>query len=158
MIGVCGGGAADGDDCAAAEEVGRGIADAGAVLVTGGSTGVMEAASRGAARAGGLVLGVLRGADPGEANAYCTISLPTGMGEARNFLIVRFAEAVIAVGGEWGTLSEIAFARKIGRPVVLLRPGRFESLALETARDAGDAVERAIRHATAARASQFRTH
>ncbi|HEY6653707.1 MAG TPA: TIGR00725 family protein [Solirubrobacterales bacterium] len=102
----------------AAEEVGRRIAEAGAVLICGGRGGVMEAASRGAAEAGGTVIGVLPTLSPGDANPYVTHAVATGIGEARNLAVVASGEAVIAVGGEWGTLSEIAHARKIGRPVV----------------------------------------
>ena len=94
------------------------IAEAGAVLVCGGLGGAMEAAARGAAAEGGAVLGLLPGADRGAANAFVTIAVPTGMGEMRNALIVRAADAVIAVGGEFGTLSEIALALKMGKPVV----------------------------------------
>jgi uncharacterized protein (TIGR00725 family) len=111
----------DPQELADAEEVGRLLARAGAVLVNGGSTGVMEAASRGAAGGGGTVVGILPGFDRAEANPHVTIALPTGMGEMRNALIARSADTLIAVGGEFGTLSEIAFALKIGKPVVGLR-------------------------------------
>jgi uncharacterized protein (TIGR00725 family) len=104
-----------------AEAVGRGIAEAGAVLVCGGLTGVMEAASRGAAEAGGTVVGVLPTLSPADANAYVTHAVATGTGHARNLAVVASGAAVIAVGGEWGTLSEIAYARKLGRPVVAIQ-------------------------------------
>jgi hypothetical protein len=104
-----------------AEEVGRRIAEAGAVLVCGGRTGVMEAASRGASEAGGTVIGILPGISPAEANPHVTVAVATGIGEARNLAVVASGEAVIAVGGEWGTLSEIAHARKLGRPVVAIQ-------------------------------------
>jgi len=104
-----------------AEEVGRLLARAGAIVLNGGSTGVMEAASRGAAAEGGTVVGILPGFDRAEANEHVTVALPTGMGEMRNALIARSADVLIAVGGEFGTLSEIAFALKIGKPVVGLR-------------------------------------
>jgi uncharacterized protein (TIGR00725 family) len=81
----------------------------------------MEAASRGAAEAGGTVIGVLPTLSPADANPYVTHAVATGIGEARNLAVVASGEAVIAVGGEWGTLSEIAHARKIGRPVVAIR-------------------------------------
>ena len=100
-----------------AEEVGRLLAEAGAVVVTGGLGGVMEAASKGAHEAGGTTLGILPGTDRGEANPWVGVAVPTGIGEARNALVVRAADGVIAVGGAWGTLSEIAFARKTGKPV-----------------------------------------
>jgi uncharacterized protein (TIGR00725 family) len=104
-----------------AEAVGRGIAEADAVLVCGGLTGVMEAASKGAAEAGGTVVGILPTLSAANANPYVTYAVATGIGEARNLAVVASGEAVIAVGGEWGTLSEIAYARKLGRPVVAIR-------------------------------------
>jgi uncharacterized protein (TIGR00725 family) len=104
-----------------AEAVGRGIAEAGAVLVCGGLSGVMEAASRGAAEAGGTVVGVLPTLSAADANPYVSCVVATGIGEARNLAVVASGAAVIAVGGEWGTLSEIAYARKLGRPVVAMQ-------------------------------------
>jgi uncharacterized protein (TIGR00725 family) len=104
-----------------AEEVGRRIAEAGAVLVCGGRTGVMEAASRGAEEAGGTVVAVLPSLSTDDANAHVTHAIATGIGEARNLAVVASGAAVIAVGGEWGTLSEIAYSRKIGRPVVAIQ-------------------------------------
>jgi uncharacterized protein (TIGR00725 family) len=120
-VAVVGPGVATTEEEALAEEVGELLARAGAVVVCGGSTGVMEAASRGAAGAGGTVVGILPGFDRSEANPFVTIAIPTGMGEMRNALIARTADALLAVGGEFGTLSEIAFALKVGRPVVGLR-------------------------------------
>jgi uncharacterized protein (TIGR00725 family) len=104
-----------------AEAVGRGIAEAGAVLVCGARTGVMEAASKGASEAGGAVVGVLPSLSRADANPYVTHVVATGIGEARNLAVVASGDAVIAVGGEWGTLSEIAYARKLGRPVVAMQ-------------------------------------
>jgi uncharacterized protein (TIGR00725 family) len=104
-----------------AEAVGRGIAESGAVLVCGGRTGVMEAASKGAADAGGTVIGVLPTLATEDANAYVTHAIATGTGHARNLAVVASGEAVIAIGGEWGTLSEIAFARRLGKPVVAIQ-------------------------------------
>jgi uncharacterized protein (TIGR00725 family) len=101
-----------------AEEVGRAVAEAGAVLVCGGLGGVMEAACRGARAGGGLTVGILPGRDRADANRYVDIAIPTGMGEARNSLVVRAADAVVAVAGEYGTLSEIALALQAGIPVV----------------------------------------
>jgi len=101
-----------------AETVGRLLAERGAVLLCGGLGGVMEAAARGAKQRGGLTVGILPGADPGEANPYIDVPLATGMGEMRNALIVRAAQAAIAIGGGWGTLSEIAMAQRIKTPVV----------------------------------------
>jgi uncharacterized protein (TIGR00725 family) len=116
-------GASEGDEeiLRDAEAVGRAIAEADAVLVCGGLTGVMEAASRGAAEAGGTVVAVLPTLSPADANPYVTYVVATGTGHARNLAVVASGEAVIAVGGEWGTLSEIAYARKLGRPVVTLQ-------------------------------------
>lgn len=102
----------------AAEEVGRLLAAGGHTLVTGGYGGVMEAASRGAA--GTTVVGILSGNDRREANDFVTVAIPTGLGEMRNALIVRAADAVICVGGSWGTLSEVALAIRTGVPVVML--------------------------------------
>ena len=104
-----------------AEAVGRGLAEAGVVLVCGGRGGVMEAACRGAAAAGGEAIGIVPGHDLGEANPFCTRVIATGIGHARNLAVVASGEAVIAIGGEWGTLSEIGHARAIGRSVIALR-------------------------------------
>lgn len=116
-------GASQGDEeiLGDAEAVGRGLAEAGAVLVCGGLSGVMEAASKGASEAGGSVLGVLPTLSTADANSYVTHAIATGTGHARNLAVVASGDAVIAVGGEWGTLSEIAYARKLGRPVVTLQ-------------------------------------
>lgn len=103
-----------------AEEVGRRLADEGAVLLCGGLGGVMEAASRGAAEAGGTVIGIVPWDSPAQANPHCTHVVSTGIGYARNLAVVASGEAVIAVGGEWGTLSEIGHARQLGRTVVAL--------------------------------------
>ena len=120
QISVIGGSQGSDELLAKADEVGRRIADAGAVLVCGGRTGVMEAASKGASEAGGTVVGVLPTLSTAEANPYVTHAVATGIGEARNLAVVASGAAVIAVGGEWGTLAEIAYARKIGRPVVAI--------------------------------------
>jgi uncharacterized protein (TIGR00725 family) len=104
-----------------AEEVGRRLAEAGVALVCGGGGGVMEAAARAAAEAGGTVIGIVPGDSPADANEYCTHVVATGIGHARNLAVVASGEAVIAIGGEWGTLSEIGFARVIGHEVVALR-------------------------------------
>lgn len=101
-----------------AEEVGRLLAERGAVVVCGGLTGVMEAVCRGARSLGGITVGLLPGSDRHHANAFVDIAIATGMGEMRNALIVRATDGLIAVGGEYGTLSEVAFALKIGKPVV----------------------------------------
>ncbi len=103
------------------EEVGRLLAEAGVTLVCGGMSGTMESACRGASGAGGEAIGIVPGHDVGEANPYCTHVVATGIGHARNLAVVSSGNVVIAIGGEWGTLSEIGFARAIGRPVIALR-------------------------------------
>jgi uncharacterized protein (TIGR00725 family) len=108
------------EQLAAAAEVGAGLADAGAVVVCGGLAGVMEAVARAARERGGDVIGILPGADPGDANPHCTHVVATTTGIARNLAVVASADAVIAIGGAWGTLSEIAHARQLGRPVIAL--------------------------------------
>ncbi len=105
------------DELASAEAAGAAIAVAGAVLVCGGLGGVMEAACRGARSEGGMTIGLLPGTDREEANGWVVLALPTGLGEGRNALIVRAADAIVAIGGGWGTLSEIAFALRAGVPV-----------------------------------------
>jgi uncharacterized protein (TIGR00725 family) len=103
-----------------AAEVGERLAQAGVTVVCGGGAGVMEAAARGAVEAGGRVIGIVPGSSVAEANPYCTEVVASGIGHARNLAVVSSGEAVIAVGGEWGTLSEIGFARAIGRTVIAL--------------------------------------
>ena len=115
---VIGGSSAGFDACQVAEDVGRELARNGAVLVCGGLGGVMAAACRGAKAAGGVTVGILPGDSRAETNAWVDVALPTGMGEARNALVVRAADALVAVGGEFGTLSEIALALRLGKPVV----------------------------------------
>jgi uncharacterized protein (TIGR00725 family) len=117
-VAVIGSGVATPEEEGAAEAVGRALAEAGCLLVCGGLGGVMAAASRGAKQAGGRTIGILPGDTRREANPWLDVAIPTGMGEARNLLVVRASDAVIAVGGEFGTLSEIALALKLGRPVV----------------------------------------
>ena len=128
QVAVIGSGTCEQDSelAALAEEVGRRLAEAGAVLVCGGLGGVVEAASRGAAGAGGPVIGIVPTASPDDANPYCTHVVATGIGQARNLAVVASGEAVIAVGGAWGTLSEIGFARRLERQVVTLRSWRAQ--------------------------------
>jgi len=102
-------------DARAAEEIGRTLAENGVVLISGGMSGVMEASCRGAAASGGVTVGILPGA--GSENPYVSVQIRTGMSHARNFIVVESADAVIAVGGGYGTLSEIAFALKTGKPI-----------------------------------------
>lgn len=110
-----------------AEEIGLELARAGATVITGGLSGVMEAASRGARSAGGVTIGILPGADPEEANTYVSIPIATGLGVVRNLVVVTSADAVVAVGGRHGTLSEIGLALRMGRHVVALSSWRVES-------------------------------
>jgi uncharacterized protein (TIGR00725 family) len=117
-VAVCGPGSATEEEEAWAEEVGRLLARAGAIVVCGGVSGVMDAVARGAAAEGGTSIGILPGRDRTDASPHVTLSIPTGMGETRNALVVRAADAVIAISGEFGTLSEIALALKMGIPVV----------------------------------------
>lgn len=121
IIGVIGASEATETGYAAAREVGRLIAEAGSVLVCGGLGGVMEGASRGCAEAGGVVVGILPGPDAGQANPWVSIPVATNMGHARNIIIAHTAAALIAVEGEYGTLSEMAIGLKLGRPVIALR-------------------------------------
>jgi uncharacterized protein (TIGR00725 family) len=118
LVAVIGGANPAPEEAAAAEAVGRALAEAGAILVCGGRGGVMEAACRGAKAAGGLTIGILPGPHRGEANPYVDIPIVTGIGVARNAIIARTAHAAVAVGGSYGTLSEIAFALGFGVPVV----------------------------------------
>lgn len=117
-VAVVGTGEPDAPEAPVAEELGRRLAEAGAVLVCGGLTGVMETACRGAKSAGGTTVGILPGRDRAAANAWVDVALPTGLGELRNGLVVRAADAVVAVGGGYGTLSEVALALKLDVPVV----------------------------------------
>jgi uncharacterized protein (TIGR00725 family) len=121
QIAVIGKGTPDAEVDELALDVGERLAAAGAVVVCGGLTGVMEAVSRGAASAGGTVIGIVPSSSPEQANAHCTHVVATGIGHARNLAVVSSGDVVIAIGGEWGTLSEIAFARELGRKVVALR-------------------------------------
>jgi uncharacterized protein (TIGR00725 family) len=105
-------------DLAVAEDLGRELAARGAVVVCGGLGGVMEAVCRGARSAGGTTVGILPGDDRRHANPHVSVAVATGLGEGRNLIIIRTADVVIAVGGEFGTLSEIAFALRLGTPVI----------------------------------------
>ena len=106
-----------------AEEVGRLLAQRGCTVVTGGRGSVMAAAARGAKSAGGVTIGVLPGESRRDANEWIDHAVVTGVGHARNLAVVASGDAVIAVGGQWGTLAEIGFANVLGRPVVILDPG-----------------------------------
>ncbi len=117
-IGIIGQAESDPDLVRQAEELGRLIARTGAALISGGLGGVMEAACRGAKSAGGLTIGILPGPDRRDANPFVDIAIATGLGEARNLVIIRTSDVLIAVGGSYGTLSEIGFALKMGKKVV----------------------------------------
>jgi uncharacterized protein (TIGR00725 family) len=119
-ISVVGSGAAVGDLYEQARDVGRLIAERGGIVVCGGLGGVMEAAARGAAGAGGTAIGILPDVERRRANEYLSFSIATGTGHARNLAVVCSGDVVLAVGGEYGTLSEIGLALKVGRPVVAL--------------------------------------
>ena len=127
LVSVIGGSECTADERALAQEVGRLLAQAGVGVVCGGRGGVMEAACRGAREAGGLTIGILPGEAADEGNPHLTAALPTGMGEARNVIVVKAGEAVIAIGGGLGTLSEIAHALRLGKPVVALGSWRAVS-------------------------------
>ena len=143
-ISVIGAGQASDDEMAAAEEIGRRLAEAGAVLVCGGLGGVMDAAARGCDAAGGVSVGVLPGEDRTHGSSNLTVRIATGLGEARNAIVARAADAVIAVGGEFGTLSEIALALKMGKPVVGLGTWSLDLEGLP-----GDPLQRAVNPADA---------
>jgi uncharacterized protein (TIGR00725 family) len=132
-IAVCGPGAASEDEWNVAFEIGAEIARRGAVLLCGGLGGAMEAACHGAKEAGGLTVGILPGTDASEANRWVDIPIVTGMGQARNVILVSTADGVIATGGGFGTLSEIAHALRLSRPLVLHRgwADRFAPTVLE---------------------------
>ena len=137
-------------ELAQAEEAGASIAAAGATLVCGGLGGVMEAACRGARSRGGLTVGLLPGTDREDANGWVVLAVPTGLGEARNALIVRAADAVVAIGGGWGTLSEIALALRAGLPVLgvgtwELARGGEPVAGVRAVDDAATAVSEALR-------------
>ncbi len=125
-----------------AEAVGRLLAERGVVVVCGGLGGVMAAACRGAKSAGGTTVGILPGGDRREANPWVDVAVPTGMGEARNAVVTRTADAVVAVAGGYGTLSEMALALRLGRPVVTL--GGWDIEGVQLAQDPSDAVARAL--------------
>lgn len=143
-VGVVGPGAATPEQVEQAVEVGRLLAGHGLVVVTGGLGGVMAGAAAGCAQAGGLSLGLLPGTDRGAANPHLSLTVPTGMGEMRNALLVRSCDAVLAVGGSWGTLSEVALAVRTGVPVVAVAGWDLPE-GPEPAPDADTAVARVLR-------------
>lgn len=143
-VAVVGAGVANQETAALAEEVGERLAASGVVLICGGLGGVMEAAARGAKREGGTTVGILPGLAPQEANSYIDIPIVTGLSHARNAIVVRSAEVVIALPGEYGTLSEVALALKMGIPVVALKAWSTLGGVLYTETPA-EAIERALR-------------
>ena len=143
-VAVVGPGEASPQELHAAEDIGAGLAAAGAVVVTGGLGGVMEAAWRGARSRRGRTIGILPGEDREAANGWVEIAIATGLGELRNGLVVRAVDALVAVGGAYGTLSEVALALKLGRPVVGL--GTWDVHGIEHVSTPEEALERIARH------------
>jgi uncharacterized protein (TIGR00725 family) len=144
-VAVVGPGEASEQELDAAERIGRGLADRGAIVVCGGLGGVMEAVCHGVAAAAGTSIGFLPGSDRATANPWVRIALPTGLGELRNGLVIRAADAVIAVGGAHGTLSEIALALKTGTPVIGLDTWAIDGIEAVTSPEQAviTAIERA---------------
>jgi len=147
VISVIGGSTCTAEEAVWAEMVGRLLAEHGAIVVCGGLGGVMEAVARGAKGSGGITVGILPGADPAAANAYIDIPLATGMGEMRNALIVQVAHALIAIGGGPGTLSELALAQRIGKPIVGLHDSFRSAVEIPRVDSPADAVRWALEHA-----------
>lgn len=149
IIGVIGSSKPDKELETLAENVGRELANKGITVICGGLTGVMEACCRGAKEAGGLTIGILPGTSGQDANPYVDIAIPTGIGEARNLVIIRSSHTVIAIGGGYGTLSEMAFALKLKVPVIGLKTWDLNKINKEDvniipASSAKEAVEKAI--------------
>jgi uncharacterized protein (TIGR00725 family) len=149
IIAVTGGGRCSPGEAADAEAVGRELAKSGVTLICGGLGGVMEAACRGASTENGITVGILPTDDTSTANRFVQIPVATGLGQARNIAVVRSAHAVIAIGGEYGTLSEIAFALKSKTPVVglntwSLRRNQKDDTAITIAKNPADAVKKAV--------------
>jgi hypothetical protein len=124
LIAVCGASTSTATEDELAFSVGKLLAERGAVVVCGGRSGVMSSGAEGAQSAGGTVVGLLPGLESSEANQYVSVAIPTGMGQMRNGLIANAAAAMIAVGGGYGTLSEVAFMRRLGKPVAGLQSWR----------------------------------
>jgi uncharacterized protein (TIGR00725 family) len=147
LIAVVGGGTCSREETTLAEETGRLLAARGAIVVCGGLGGVMEAAARGAKSNGGITVGILPGTDASAANPYIDVPLATGLGEMRNFLIVRVAQALIAIGGGIGTLSEIALAQRTEKPVIGLHDSFRNAVDIPRVDRAAEAVEWALERA-----------
>jgi uncharacterized protein (TIGR00725 family) len=132
------------EDLEHAHAAGLRLAQLGVIVVTGGRGGVMEAACHGAKEGGGMTVGILPGFDRSDANAFVDVSLPTGLGEMRNGLVARAAEAVVAIGGAWGTLAEIAFARGAGTPVFGVGTWELGDDGVTVVASGTEAAERAV--------------
>ena len=144
IIGVIGTGDAADKDIVIAEQVGKLVAENNCILLCGGMDGVMEAACRGAKSAGGTTIGIIPGTSGTESNPYVDIPIVTGMGHGRNIIVVRSSQAIIAIGGSYGTLSEIAFALRLKIPVIGIRTWDVSS-DIKKARSPQEAVDMAIR-------------
>jgi uncharacterized protein (TIGR00725 family) len=146
IIAVIGGSEVDQKDLTTAEEVGSLIAKKGAILITGGMGGVMHAASQGAKQTGGLVIGILPTVDRESANPYVDILIITGLGEARNIIIARTCDCAIAISGEYGTLSEIAYCMMFHKPVIGINTWKIDApiIHVESAQEAIDRAFKAI--------------
>jgi len=143
VVGVIGPRAASPAQATAAETVGRQLAGYGLTVICGGKTGVMEAVCKGCASAGGLAIGLLPGTDPDEANQFVSIALPTGLSEGRNMVIARASRVLIAIGGSYGTLSEVAYGLHFSKPVIGIE-GAPDVEGVRHARDANAAVDLAL--------------
>ena len=154
IIAVIGGGQPSPEEARLAEEVGRKLAKQGAILVCGGLGGIMEAACKGATSEGGVTIGILPGESRQAANPYVQVPIVTGMGYARNVAVVKSAQAVIAIGGSYGTLSEIGHALQSGIPVIglntwsLSKKNSKSDEAIMLAQNAAEAVSKALSLAT----------
>ncbi|MEA1958055.1 MAG: TIGR00725 family protein [Chloroflexota bacterium] len=149
FISVIGASNGSAEECDLAEQVGRELAKHGVALICGGLTGVMEAACRGARAEGGITIGILPGTDREDANRYVDIPIVTGIGYARNSIVARSGQAAIAIGGKYGTLSEIAYALQANIPVIglgtwTLCAGENKDESIIIASDALDAVNKAV--------------
>ncbi|MEE9507767.1 MAG: TIGR00725 family protein [Anaerolineales bacterium] len=149
IVSIIGGADCTDEESALAEHVGVLLANKGVVVVTGGGWGVMEAASRGAASVGGISIGILPGDEHDSGNEYLKISIPTGLGHTRNAIVAQAGESVIAIGGSYGTLSEIGIALKVGRRVIGLgsweaRDASKQDLGILVAQNADEAVNLAL--------------
>ena len=144
LIGIIGAGQCDNHIYTLARETGSAVAQSGYGMVCGGLGGVMEAAARGCKENGGLTVGIIPQKKAGFANEFIDIVIPTGMGIMRNLLVVRSAAGLIAIDGKYGTLSEIAFALQLGKPLVGLETWDI-SEQIETAENPVQAVDKLVK-------------